>query len=58
MESVVTLTLTGRNYEQWRTSQARLVTVSGIDGVTFDSWDVDRVSDTELTVELTFDRRL
>ena len=51
--SVVTLTLTGRNYEQWISSEA--VTVSGIDGVTFDSWDVDRVSDTELTVELTFD---
>ena len=50
--SVVTLTLTGRNYEQWLPSDA--VTVSGIDGVTFDSWDVDRISDTEATVELTF----
>ena len=52
-ESVVTLTLSGRNYEQWIPSEA--VTVSGIDGVTFDSWDVDRVSDTQVTVELTFD---
>ena len=52
-ESVVTLTLSGRNYEQWISSEA--VTVSGIDGVTFDSWDVDRVSDTEVTVELAFD---
>ena len=52
-ESVVTLTLSGRNYEQWIPSEA--VTVSGIDGITFDSWDVDRVSDTEVTVELAFD---
>jgi len=50
--SIITLTLTGRNFEQWLPSNA--VTVSGIDGVTFDSWDVDRVSDTEATVELTF----
>ena len=51
--SIITLTLTGRNFEQWLPSDA--VTVSGIDGVTFDSWDVDRISDTEVTVELTFD---
>ena len=51
--SVVTLTLSGRNYEQWIPSEA--VTVSGIDGVTFDSWDVERVSDAEVTVELAFD---
>ena len=50
--SIITLTLTGRNFEQWLPSDA--VTVSGIDGVTFDSWDVDRISDTEATVELTF----
>ncbi len=50
--SIITLTLTGRNFEQWLPSDA--VTVSGIDGVTFDSWDVDRVSDTEATVKLTF----
>ena len=55
-ESVVTLTLSGRNYEQWISSEA--VTVSGIDGVTFDSWDVDRVSDTEVTVELSIRWRL
>ena len=51
--SVVTLTFTGRNYEQWIPSDT--VTASGIDGVTFDSWNIDRVSDTEVTVELAFD---
>ena len=52
-ESVVTLTLSGRTYEQWLPSNA--VTVSGIDGITFSSFfDVDRVSDTKVTVELTF----
>ena len=51
-ESVVTLTLSGRNYEQWIRSGT--VTVSGIDGVTFQTWDVDRVSDTVVTIELTF----
>ena len=50
--SVVTLTLRGRTYEGWIRGGA--VSVSGIDGLTFDSWDVERVSDTELTVELTF----
>ena len=32
----------------------RALKVSGIDGVTFESWDVERVSDTEVTVPLTF----
>ena len=52
--SVVTLTLSGRNYEQWIPSDT--VTASGIDGVTIsDSYDgVRRVSDTEVTVELAF----
>ena len=50
--SVVTLTLSGGTYEGWIRGGA--VSVSGIDGITFDSWDVERVSDTELTVELTF----
>ena len=30
------------------------MTVSGINGVTFESWNVERVSDTEMTVELIF----
>ena len=52
-ESVVTLTLTGRNYEEFIWGE--MVAVSGIDGVTVESWKVDRVSDTEVTVELAFD---
>ncbi len=51
-ERVITLTLSNRVYEN-RLSD--LVTVSGIDGVTVRSFDVKRVSDTELTVQLTFD---
>ncbi len=54
-ESVVTLTLSGRVYEQSSFSIRRAVTVSGIEGITVGTFDVDRVSDTEITVELTFD---
>ena len=54
-ESVVTITLSGRVYEDSSFSVARAITVSGIDGVTFNTWDVDDVSDTEVEVELTFD---
>ena len=50
--NVVTLTLSGGTYEQWIFGD--VVTVSGIDGVTFESWNVERVSDTEMTVELIF----
>ena len=39
-ESVVTLTLTGRAYEDSSYTVARAITVSGIDGVTFKSYDV------------------
>ena len=54
--SVITLTLTGRNYEQSSWDIESALTVSGIDGVTIvDFFGVDRVSDTEVTVELTFD---
>ena len=52
--SIVTLTLTGRGYERSSYSVERAVTVSSIDGVTFESYNVNRVSDTEVTVELTF----
>ena len=52
--SVVTLTLSGRTYEDSSYTVGRAITVSGIDGVTFKSYDVDRISDTEVTVELTF----
>ena len=54
-ESVVTLTLSGRTYEDSSFSVRRAVTVSGIDGVTVGTFDIDRVSDTEVTVELEFD---
>ena len=53
-ESVVTLTLSGGVYESEYTV-GRNVTVSGIVGVTFLSYNVDRVSDTEITVELDFE---
>ena len=50
--SVVILALTGGTYEEWIFGD--VVTVSGIDGVTFESWNVDLLSDTEMTVELIF----
>ena len=53
--SVVTLTLSGRNYESSGVRIRNAVTVSGIDGVTVGTFDIDRVSDTQVTVELTFD---
>ena len=52
--SVVTLTLNGAVYERSEFDIRDAVTVSGIEGVTFRWFDLDRISDTELTVELTF----
>ena len=52
--SVVTLTLSGRTYERSSFRIRDAVTVSGIPGVTVGTFDIDRVSDTEVTVELTF----
>ena len=52
--SVVTLTLTGRTYESFIFTIRDAVTISGIAGVTVGTFDVDRVSDTQVTVELTF----
>ena len=53
--SVVTLTLSGRRFADRRWDIEDAVSISGIDGVTLESWlDVERVSDTEVTVELTF----
>ena len=55
-ESVVTLTLSGRNYESSRFRIEGAIKISGIDGVTVAGFfGVDRVSDTEVTVELAFD---
>ena len=53
-ESVVTLTLSGRKFERWNSAIRPAVSVSGISGVTVRSFDIDRESDTEVTVELTF----
>ena len=54
-ESVVTLTLSGRTYERSGVRIRNAVTVSGISGVTVGTFDIDRVSDAQITVELTFD---
>ena len=54
-EAVVTLTLTGKVFEEHELSVARRLSVSGINGVTFDTWDVELVSDTEVSIELTYD---
>ena len=52
--SVVTLTLTGAAFERSTLRVRRGVTFSGIGGVTVGILDVDRVSDTKVTVKLTF----
>ncbi len=52
--SIVTFTLNGAIYEQSTFDLRDAVEVSGIEGVTFHWFDLDRVSDTELTVALTF----
>ena len=54
-KSIVTLTLKAAKYERSFFHIRDAVSVSGIDGVTFDDFfSVDRVSDTELTIELEF----
>ena len=52
--SVVTLTLNGATYELSTFDLRDAVEVSGIEGVTFHWFDLDRISDTALTIELTF----
>ena len=52
--SVVTLTLNGATYERSTFDLRDAVEISGIDGVTYHWFDLERVSDTELTVELKF----
>ena len=54
-ESVVTLTLSGGAYDNNWNYISRSVTVSGIAGVTMSRFDIERISDTEITVELEFD---
>ena len=52
-ESVVTLVLSGGRFaDEWDIRRA--LTISGIEGVTFDSWYLERVSNTKATVELIF----
>ena len=52
--SIISLTLNGATYERSNYDIRDAVKVSGIKGVTFHWFDLDRVSDTELKVELTF----
>ena len=52
--SVVTLTLSGAAYESFFFDIQRNVKVSGIAGVSVGTFDIDRVSDTVVTVKLTF----
>ena len=54
-ESVATLTLSGGAYERSSFKIRDALEVSGIDGVTVATFGVDRVSDTEITVELEFE---
>ena len=53
-EGVVTLTLSGGTYERSSFKIKNAVTVSGIDGVTIGTFGIERVSDTEVTVELEY----
>ena len=52
--SVVTLTLSGRSFARSEYDIERALTVSGIEGVAVDQYDVERISDTKVTVPLTF----
>ena len=54
-QSLVTLTLNSGVYAQSSADISRAVQVAGIPGVTFSRFDVDRVSDTQVTLQLTFD---
>ena len=51
-DSIVTLTLSGRNYARSSFDIEQAVTIAGIQGATI--YDIDRISHTEITVELTF----
>ena len=52
--STITLTLTGLRFAHREWDIGRTVSVSGIEGVTIDRWEVERVSDTEVSVSLGF----
>ena len=53
-DSVVKLTLSGRSFASRESDIKAAVTISGIEGVTISTNSVDRVSDTEVTFELSF----
>ncbi|MYG00592.1 hypothetical protein F4212_15865, partial [Candidatus Poribacteria bacterium] len=55
-ESVVSLVLTGATFEQDISKIKEAVTVSGINGVTIDADNWQRVSDRKVTVKLDYDR--
>ncbi len=52
---IVTLIFRGEIYEQDISKIRDAVTISGINGVTIDTASVQRISDTEITVELDYD---
>ena len=54
MKVLVTLTLSGSIYERSHFRIRNAVSISGVDGVTVGTFGIDRVSDTEITVELEF----
>ncbi|MXV78183.1 T9SS type A sorting domain-containing protein [Candidatus Poribacteria bacterium] len=51
----VTLTLNGRQFVGWESDIFDVLTVSGIDGVSLERYEIDRVSDTEIVVDLNYD---
>ena len=52
---VVTLTLSSGAFNHLRSGIRDALTISGITGITFHWTDIDRVSDTEVRIKLTFD---
>ena len=52
---VITLNLSDGTFERLNSSIRDAITLSGITGVTVDTFGVDRVSDTQATVELEYD---
>ena len=53
--SVVTLTLSSGAFESIRSRIRDAVMISGVSGITFDRTDIEKVSDTEVRIKLTFD---
>ncbi len=52
---IITLNLSGGTFEHSKFTIRDAITLTGISGVTVDTFGVDRVSDTQVTVELEFD---